>query len=218
MFRKLPFILILTILISVFFNNIIPLQAKQIIYAISLTIKSVIMFLLPFVIFGLLFKTFVKLSDNAVTVIVLVFGGVCISNFFNTFNTQFLGSLLYRLDFNMGEKIEVANPLLPAFSLELPQLIETGWALLGGIICGILISLINRPLAEKLAKKADFIIAKMFLLISALIPMFIFGFVVKCTSENILMNLIRSYFVVFVMCVCYMALYVMVIYVFEQIF
>lgn len=235
MFKKLPFILIFTILISVLLNNFIPLSTKQFIYACSVSIKSAINFLLPFLIFGLIFKTFVKLSDNAFSLILLIFGSVCVSNFFNTFNSQFLGSLLYKFDFfnffsafcasdgggivaasasSAASSSASSSTLIPTFDWQLPQLIKTDMALLAGIICGLIAVFSNRKMAENLASKIDFIVNKMFSVISILIPLFIVGFVVKCVSENILLGLLKGYFIIFVICLCYMAIYTFALYLF----
>lgn len=231
MFKKLPFILIFTILISVLLNNFIPLSTKQFIYACSVSIKSAINFLLPFLIFGLIFKTFVKLSDNAFSLILLIFGSVCVSNFFNTFNSQFLGSLLYKFDFfnffsafgasgsggisaASASSSASSSTLIPTFDWQLPQLIKTDMALLAGIICGLIAVFANHKMAENFSSKIDFIVNKMFAVISILIPLFIVGFVVKCVSENILLNLLKGYFIIFVMCLCYMAIYTFALYFF----
>lgn len=212
MLKKLPFLLILAIVLSILLNPIIPLPIKQLIYACSLTIKSIVLFLLPFIVFGLLFKTFVKLSDNALTVIVLIFGCVCASNFFNTSLTQILGIFLYHFDFNMGDKISVTSQLTPYFSVTLPNVIKNEWALFGGIVGGLGTAFWDRKLANNLSRKADIIVKKMFSIISVLIPLFIIGFVIKCASENILVHLIKSYSLIFAIYVCYAACYCFVFY------
>lgn len=212
MLKKLPIVLILIIILSSLLNPVIPLIVKQIVYACSLTIKSAVLFLLPFIIFGLLFKTFVKLSDKALSVIILIFGSLCASNFINTYVTHYIGSLFYYFDLNIGEKITSAATLTPYFSLELPQIIKNDWALFGGIICGVSMTLINRKMAAEMAQRADILVNKMFSVVSVLIPIFIAGFVVKCASEDVLINLIKSYSMILVIFICYASFYTFALY------
>ncbi len=82
MFHKMPFILASTIFSIILFDPIIPLVLKQTLYSTSLTIKSVIALFLPFIIFGLLFKSAVTLSKSATNIIGLIITAVCCSNFF----------------------------------------------------------------------------------------------------------------------------------------
>ena len=73
MFRKMPFVLVLEIILILLFGDYLPESTQAIIYAISLTIKSIIVFLLPLVIFGLLFRVSVSLAENATKIILLIF-------------------------------------------------------------------------------------------------------------------------------------------------
>lgn len=212
MLKKLPVVLGLIIVLSILLNPVIPLPVKQVIYACSLTIKSIVLFLLPFIIFGLLFKTFVKLSDKALSVIILIFGCLCTSNFINTYLTHYIGSLFYYFDLHIGEKITPAAQLSPYFSLELPQLVKNEFALFGGIICGIVTALINRKFATEIALKMEIVVNKIFSFVSVLIPLFIVGFVVKCASEGVLTNLIKSYSVILIIFTCYAACYTFMFY------
>ena len=78
MLRSMPFILISIIAIIMLFGNFIPIEIKKIFYAISLSIKTIIIFILPFVIFSLLFKSVVNLTSGAtyiIGIILLSYGG-----------------------------------------------------------------------------------------------------------------------------------------------
>ena len=213
MYKKLPFVLVVIIIASILLNPIISTTTKQTIYACSLTIKSIVLFLLPFIIFGLLFKTFMKLAGNALGVIFLIFGCLCTSNFINTFVTHYVGSLFYFFDFNMGEPIATAQPLTPYFSFELPTIIKNEFALFGGIISGVLAAMFLKQSTQKeLAIKIEHIIQKLFSIVSALIPLFIVGFVIKCASEGTLVSLMQSYSVVFAIFFIYASLYTLLFY------
>ena len=208
MYKKLPFILMVIIIASILLNPIIPITAKQIIYACSITTKSLVLFLLPFIIFGLLFKTFAKLAGNALSIICLIFGCLCLSNFVNTFLTHYLGALFYVFDFSIGEPIASENPLTPYFLFELPVLIKNEYALFGGMIIGILCAFfMKKDAALRLTEKIDAIVRKLFSFISVLIPFFIIGFVIKCASEGSLTKLMKSYSVIFIIFFAYASIY-----------
>ncbi len=54
MFRKMPFILMVIILAIMLLDAFIPFVLKQYLYSISLSIKAIIVMLLPFIIFGVI--------------------------------------------------------------------------------------------------------------------------------------------------------------------
>ena len=146
-------------------------------------------------------------------VIFLIFGCLCTSNFINTFVTHYVGSLFYFFDFNMGEPIATAQPLTPYFSFELPTIIKNEFALFGGIISGVLAAMFLKQSTQKeLAIKIEHIIQKLFSIVSALIPLFIVGFVIKCASEGTLVSLMQSYSVVFAIFFIYASLYTLLFY------
>jgi len=67
----MPLILIAIILSIIFFGESIPVVLKQNLYAISLAAKSIIVFLLPIIIFCLLFRSTVNLTKDATRLILL---------------------------------------------------------------------------------------------------------------------------------------------------
>ena len=212
--KKLPLILIAVVICSILLNPIVPLTAKQIIYACSLTIKSIVLFLLPFIIFGLLFKTFVKLSDHATSIICLIFGCLCASNFCNTFITHYIGNLFYSLNFDIGDPIQTGAQLQPYFVLELPKVIKNEFALFGGIASGIMMALIDKSMASNLAQQLDKWIHKLFSIVSILLTFFIIVFVIKCDYEGTLVNLLKSYSVILMIFIAYASVYTFLFYLF----
>lgn len=212
MAKKLPFILIIVIIASTLLNPFVPLTVKQIIYACSLTLKSIVLFCLPFIIFGLLFKTFVKLANHAASVIIIIFGSLCLSNFINTFSTHYIGSLLYHIDFNLGTIPTNNNALEPYFVLVLPNYIKNEFALFGGIVSGVCMAAYNKSLAFKIADAIDHFTKKLFMFISVIIPLFIMGFVIKCASEGVLISILKGYSQILLIFIVYAILYTVLFY------
>src|SRR5438874_1984055 len=154
MFRSLPVMLMVMIVAVIFLNPLIPLDIKQILYAVSLTIKSFIVFLLPFIIFGLLFKTAIELAQRATAVIILILLCVCCSNFTSTFISHYMGEWIYHLNLTILLPKE-SHGLTPAWSWQFPQWIANDKAMFLGIILGIIFGKIKTDLAHPVAVKLD---------------------------------------------------------------
>ena len=65
MFRSMPMMLLAIIVVMGFSYPWIPPLYQSVLYGISLSLKSLIVCLLPFLIFGLLFQAAVELSRQA---------------------------------------------------------------------------------------------------------------------------------------------------------
>src|SRR5579871_3844605 len=102
MFHKMPFILLGVILVSSLLNPWIPESVQSVFYAIGMSIKSGIMFLLPIVIFGLLLKTAVQLSKGATRIIFFLLVAICCSNFLSTMISYHVGMLVHHFDLSIA--------------------------------------------------------------------------------------------------------------------
>src|SRR5437868_14195936 len=113
MFRKMPFILLAIIILAGWIGNWIPPFYQSILYGISLSIKSCIVFILPFVVFGLLFKTAVHFANKASKMILLILLAICCSNFISTMLSYSVGIFAYQFDLSMSfpNETEALNPL-----------------------------------------------------------------------------------------------------------
>lgn len=198
MFRKMPFILMITIVLILLLNPFIPLQAKQILYAISLMVKSVIVFLLPFIIFGLLFKTMIGLAERATLVIALILLCVCFSNVVSTFLSHYMGAWIYHFDMTIIQPKD-AQGLVPAWTLALPKLIANDKAMFLGIVLGIICGSLKVKAAHQLAEKLAWVIAKILASFTYLIPLFVVGFVVKLQFDGVVHTIIKDYTMIFVL-------------------
>ena len=212
MIKRLPLILISAMILSIFLNSLIPLDVKRIIYSLSITLKSCVSFLLPFIIFSLLFKTFVKLADHAFSVIIMIFGTLCVSNFFNTFISHYIGSILYAIDFNLDAIPKSTLNLEPYFVFVIPSLIKNEVALIGGICCGLLAASFNKQKAIQISNYLFLYTKKIFAFIAYLIPLFIIGFVIKCASEDTLVSILKNYLQILFIFLIYATVYTLLIY------
>lgn len=196
MFRQMPVILALIITIIIAFGNFIPTIAAQFLFGISLSIKSIIIFLLPIIIFGLLYKAAVNLAKDASRIIVLILAGVVISNAIATTLSQFLGIWIYKFDMNLTIPDETSS-LTAKILFELPTLIPNHIAMFSGIIIGILSAQIMPKQAEKIGLILEKIVNKLLAIITILIPIFVTGFIVKLHFDGIITQIIQDYTVIF---------------------
>ena len=197
MFRKMPFILVAVILAVVCLDSFIPMFIKSILLSISLSIKAVIIFLLPLIIFSLLFKASVKLAHNASKVILLILIMVCTSNLFSTLISYLVGSWIYGFDLLIQLPNDIVE-LAPLWSLQLPKIIANDKAMFLGLGLGIISSFIIPDTAEKIADCFDKVVAKVLSVITFIIPFFVAGFVVKLQAEGVMETIMFEYSLIFI--------------------
>jgi Na+/H+-dicarboxylate symporter len=198
MLRTMPVFLLLVMAVVVMLNPYLPLEVKEVLYAISLTIKSLIIFMLPAIIFTLLLKTMVSMSRSATAVITLILVCVCLSNFTSTFLSHFVGSWIYQFNLSLILPNDVQG-LKPAWTLVFPKLIENNKAMFAGIFLGLILGSIKSPVALQIADLLDRWVLKILKSFIYLIPLFIAGFIVKLTSDGTLQTIIKDYTMIFVM-------------------
>jgi Na+/H+-dicarboxylate symporter len=195
-FRKLPVILIGLIVILTLITPHLSIEIKQMIYAISLTVKSIILLLLPIVIFSLLFNTMVNLAKGATSIIALILLCVCCSNFLSTFVSHFVGMWVYDFNFTLISPHE-ADLLIPAWSWEFPKLINNDKAMFLGIFIGLILSRFQPPLAAKIALRLNTLVEKTLQCFVLLIILFVSGFVVKMQADGTMQTILKDYKMIF---------------------
>ena len=198
MFRKMPFILLAIILAIIFLDPWIPLILKQILYSISLSIKSIIIMLLPFIIFGLLFKAVIMLSNKATKIIGLILVLVCCSNFISTFLSHYVGIYVYNFDLSMVMPEETSG-LSPLWFLELPKLIANDVAMFGGIILAVIASKFFKTKAVKISNSLEYGIGMVLKFLVFMIPLFVAGFIIKLQYDSVIMTIVKDYALIFVL-------------------
>jgi Na+/H+-dicarboxylate symporter len=196
MFRKMPFILMAIIIAIIFLEPFMSLEIKSIFYAISLSIKSLIMFFLPLIIFGLLFKVAANLAHKATKVILLIFSCVCLSNFLSTLISYSVGSWVYLFDLSLMLP-QTSKELDPYWIFSLPKLIGNDKAMFAGLVLGILVSLLKPDIADKISEKLEMAVGKILSSFTILIPLFVAGFVVKLHFDGVITTILKDYAVIF---------------------
>lgn len=211
MFSKMPIVLVSILVLLVLFGNFIPLLVKQIIYALGLSIKSLIIFLLPFIIFGLLFKSAFRLAYHAAYAGIIIVSLVCVSNFISTFLSHYVGILLYTFDIKLSLPQHVVE-LQPAWLFSLPIIISNDKAMLLGVILGMGAGTFFSNIGALIVEKIEYFITKILNILTYLIPFFISGFVVKLQYEGTLYVMVSQYWLIFIIVACAQLLYILSVY------
>ena len=196
MIRKMP-ILLFSLLVLVWLTyQWIPPVYQSILYGISLSIKSLIVLLLPFLIFGLLFKTSVYLATKATKWILFLVATICLSNFFTTMLSYWVGSLAYQFDLSIALPLP-GSTLIPLGALSLPHMSINSYAMFSGLLVGILCGKLRPFWAKKMAFQLEKNIALFFTSFLYVIPLFILGFMIKMMHDGVMRIILRDYSIIF---------------------
>ena len=192
--QNLPIKLMLLILGVSIFGVHVPAEIKSFSLALSLSMKEILVFLLPVIIFSFLFSSFSKFSGNIILFVTTLLGVVCLSNFTSTMVGYGI-ALAWMPDFSatVGQMAE-ANELHPLWYVALPKYISNEWALFSGFFAGVVASVSkNKRLgdwSEKLKMLANLFLNRIFV---PLVPLFILGFIFKMEYEGSLRMILTSY-------------------------
>lgn len=226
---KLPVSLLLIITAVLYLGSYIPLNLKEIFFSLSLSLKSILEFFLPLIIFSYLSSCILSFKKGVIAFISILLIIVFISNFLGTLFSY--GS--YLLVFNKINTLTHASisnnsdSLSSFWSFRLPKLLSNDAALFLSLILSIAVTFI-RSIGEKyqintlliisssFEKFINFLkrIASLFLtrFFIPLVPLFILGFIINLQHSGSLNKIISSYFPVFLLVISTQALYLVFIF------
>ncbi len=192
--KRLPLILALMLVIAYFFAPQIPLTLKRIFYTLSLNIKEVLTFVLPFIIFSFLFQGLVSLRSIAIKFMIFIIPAIFLSGFVALQVAYFFGKFIFSNQAAITQFTSLGKELTPLWEFSLPKLISINLTLFAGIILGLTFPLVSTVLSQKtsnlLAKVSSFILRSFFI---PIIPIFIFGFLIRMAHEGHLEMIIKDY-------------------------
>lgn len=211
MFHKMPLVLLVVILSIVLMQPYMPYEFQAFLYGISLSIKSLLLFVLPIIIFSLLFKTAVELAHQATKLIFLILVAVCLSNFLSTFISHYVGIGLYHLDLKLVLPT-MKDDLVPLWQMSLPAWIPNDKAMFSGIIAGIGLSYLRPALAAKIGGFLSNSVNKLLHYLTYIIPFFVAGFAVKLSFDGLIKTIVQQYSIILLMIVVAQFSYIALIY------
>lgn len=211
MFCKTPFVLLAMGLILFLFDSIVPIALKEIIYALSLSLKSFIVFVLPVLIFLLLFNTIAKLTNKATWLVFGILGAICCSNFLSTIISYHVGSFIYQFDLSLTVPL-ARNELIPTWEFQFPKLISNDYAMFAGILLGILMPRIFSHSVNFISAHCEKTVEVILKLFTYIIPLFICGYIIKLIHEKTLKSILYDYSFIFLVIAIAQFFYITFIY------
>lgn len=221
---KLPVKLILIIVGVLFFGHYLSLDVKQFCFAISLSLKAVLEFLLPIIIFSYLSSCILSFKKGVLTFVIILLTTVYISNFIAT-QVGYGASLLVLKKINFAASADgeaVSEVLTPLWSWSFPKLLSNDWALYIGLISGLFFSFLRtfaeaqgigflvklsngfERFANYLKRASSFFLIRIFI---PLVPFFILGFIINLQHAGTLGQIVTSYAPIFAFTVSVEVLY-----------
>ena len=191
---KILIILLATLILPILFGSQIPVEVKSICYALSLSIKTVLEFVLPFIIFSFIFYCLSNLQKGALFFVFLLITCVFISNFTALMIGYSSGYIGLNLLHFTATAVNPSLQLSPAWHFHLTKLISNDIALLWGFAIGIFFSIMPNSQAKKIAIKLNWL-ANTFLkkIFIPILPIFILGFIFKLEHEHLLTTSLTLY-------------------------
>ena len=155
--------------------------------------KELLLFILPAIVFFLVFASFSQLSGGFMIFTGLLLSLVCISNFTAVMVAYPVG--FFTQDFIVTNNIVQSSlELKPYYILKLPKLCDNSTALIIGLLLGIYASAKNNEPLKRVATKgsniANKFLAKCF---TPVLPIFILGFILKAQHDGLLTVLFKNF-------------------------
>jgi len=195
MLKSLPVQLIIAIIAALFLSDILNLETIRFFFSLSCALKDILMGVLPLVIFSYILAAILSMEQRAPLLILSILGLVTASNAFTVLVSYGIGvSLLPLLTLgNTSGLSGIEETVTPLFSLPIPEILAPDKSLLLGIAVGLIFSFIKVPaittLAQDMRHYVTVFLQKAFI---PLLPIYVFGFILKMDYEDTLMILIKS--------------------------
>ncbi|MDR0646875.1 MAG: dicarboxylate/amino acid:cation symporter [Puniceicoccales bacterium] len=195
----MPIIFLFMLVLPALYGHLLPDTTISFFYALSLTIKECIIFVLPLVIFSLLYTSLGRIGVGSLKFLIFIAPLICFSNFINTLLSYLLSGCCIKIGIlSVVPFVQQNNfSVIPLFSFSLPPIISNDLALLAGILGGIASSLMKcNKLNARISMMAEKFMQCFFKLLMPLMPLFIFGTALKLNHDKMISVILSQYFVV----------------------
>jgi len=157
--------------------------------------KEILLFVLPAIVFFLVFSSFSQLSGGFMVFTGLLISLVCISNFTALMIAYPVG--FFTQDFIVTTRAISAVEslkLTPYFELHLPKICSNTTALILGVLLGIYASSKDNVRLKRFAARGS-VLVNLFLsrIFTPLLPIFILGFILKAQHDGLLTVLFKNF-------------------------
>lgn len=181
---------------AMLFGHLLPESTQAFLYAISLTLKEGLLFVLPIIIFSCLFSClFTFQGSKAVGFMLVLFIAICLSNYISTMIAYGVGALnLSNLTVPLMDQSLNTTALSPTWDIQFPQWVTNDQALYLGLGLGTFFSFFPNPKAKQFSDSSKalvyFFLEKCFV---PVLPFFVLGFILKMQFDGVLNQIIKSY-------------------------
>ncbi|MDR1390907.1 MAG: dicarboxylate/amino acid:cation symporter [Holosporales bacterium] len=193
-FLNLPFFVLLLFLVIFTIGDNLDVNTKANLYAISLLLKDVIVFVLPFVIFSFVLNGIINLEGQSLKIILILCPMVCLSNFCGFWVAYIFTNPLLKIGAIQISQLNSQTVLEKAWSVNIPQFVRNDFAMIAGVCVGLLGNCCCTKSIKKmslfLSKIANILLKKG---ICYVLPLFVCGFVVKMQHEGSLVLIAKEY-------------------------
>jgi Na+/H+-dicarboxylate symporter len=193
-FANLPFLVLLLFIGALLFGDSIGYAVKSQLYAFSLCMKDLIVFVLPLIIFSLVMSGIMNLKNESFRVIIALLALVCLSNFAGFWVSYIFTAPVLDSGIITISKLSQVESLLPAWHFQIEKLVSNDVSLLSGFAVGILGNATKSETLEAVSHRllavTNFILKKV---IFSALPLFIFGFIIKMQHDGYLTLIVKEY-------------------------
>ena len=210
----LQLLTLLAIIISVaFFGYLVPVEVKTFLYSVSLSIKEILLFIMPFIVFSLIFSSVNNLKQSAIKFIVLLIIAIFLSNLASSLIAYSVGHLIIKNTHAIQDIKEYGEAITPLWSIKLPILISNFHALAFGLVLSIIVSIFLPKKSKELSHKMldlTLLILKIFL--TPIIPIFVLGLTLKMQHDQVLSVIFKNYSIIFIIITSIAYFYIFLLY------
>lgn len=195
MLRSLPVQLILAIAAAFFLSDIFNLETIRFFYTLSCGLKEILMGVLPLVIFSYLTAAILSMEQRAPLLIFSILALVTVSNAITMLISYGIGINLLPLLTISGTSVlsQIQDKVTPFSFPHISEILAPDQSLILGIVVGLIFSFIRVPaitaLSLSLRHYVTVFLQKAFI---PLLPIYVFGFILKMNYEDTLMILIKN--------------------------
>lgn len=195
--KSLPVQLVIAIGVAYALGDVMSVSWIRMAFTLSCILKDILMAALPFVIFSYLAAAIVRLDRRGPLLVLGIIILVCLSNALGVL-TSFTVAHWVLPSLSLGETLSAVpldiQPIIPLFTLPIPQLMSPSIAMILGFVYGFTTSYFQSAryilLAERMRDGVTHGLKKGFI---PLLPIYVFGFVLKLQYEGVLELLCVQY-------------------------
>ncbi|WP_408067854.1 cation:dicarboxylate symporter family transporter [Wolbachia pipientis] len=204
--------LLAVITLVIFFGHLVPMEVKAFLYSISLSIKEILLFIMPFIVFALIFSSVNNLKQSAIKFILLLIIMIFLSNLASSLIAYSAWHFIIQNTYSIRD-ITYEETIVPLWSFRLPLLLSNFYALAYGFVSSIVLSTLLPKKSKELSNKMldlTFFTLKTFL--APIIPIFVLGLALKMQHDQVLSIIFKDYSIIFIIIAFATYLYVFLLY------